>query len=284
MRLLITGAKGYLGKRLVKAYEKEHEVYAACRENLDFTCEEQVGAVFREFKPEVAIHCGAVSDVGECENNPEKSFRVNVQGTQILARYCARSHTRMVFCSSDQVYIEKQTRENAETYYLPHREEGRLNPLPVYGQHKLQAEKVCLNENPDSVILRLTLLYDVPGKEDLEKQKGMFAENLKTAFREGQRQQIFQNTSRGITDIREVIENMEKAWKLLPGRYNFGSTYTGNMYEMIRQVFTLLGKKELICCQETGAVRNMLMNTQKAEKAGIVFQDTVSALYRYIAS
>lgn len=284
MRILITGAGGYLGKRLVKAYEKKHKVYAAYRDNMDFTLAEQVETVFGKFEPEVVIHCGAVSDVTECERDPEKSFQVNVLGTQNLARYCARFHARMIFCSSDQVYIESLTEKNKETYYLPHREEEVLKPLPVYGQHKLQAEKVCLNENPDSVILRLTLMYGVPDEADRNKQKGMFAENLKAAFCEERRQQVFQNTSRGITDVREILENMEKAWALSPGVYNFGSTSTENMYEMIGRTFALLGKKELICRREDGIVRNMLMDTGKAERAGIFFQDTVWALYRYITA
>lgn len=284
MRILITGAKGYLGKRLVKAYEKKHRVYAACRENMDFTDGEKTAAVFEEFRPEIVIHCGAVSDVGECEREPEKSFRINVQGTQIVARCCARVGARMVFCSSDQVYIEEITEKNAEAFYTPHREDEGLKPLPVYGQHKLLGERICLDENPNSVILRLTLLYDVPDEEDREKHKGMFAEDLKVAFQEGKMQQIFQNTGRGITDVREIPGNMEKVWSISPGTYNFGSTYTENMYEMIRQTFARLGKEELICCREEGMVRNMLMNTRKAEKAGIFFQDTASALYRYITS
>ena len=64
MRILITGSNGYLGKRLVKRYGDRHEIYAATHENLDFTDEDNIRAVFESFGPEAVVHCGAISDVG----------------------------------------------------------------------------------------------------------------------------------------------------------------------------------------------------------------------------
>ncbi len=285
MRILITGANGYLGKRLVRTYQEKYEVFAATHENMDFTDEDKIKEVFADFGPETVIHCGAVSDVTACAMDASKSLEINVRGTQNLAKACRQQGAKMVFCSSDQVYIEPLTKENEAAFYLPHKEEERLKPLPVYGQHKLMAEQSCLHENPDSVILRLTLLYDIPDKSEREKGKGMFGENLKTALENRLPRQVPQNTSRGITDCREVVANMEKAWSLPPGIYNFGSAGTGTVYDTVRKVFSLFGKEALVTSRghrEGGEERNLLMDTQKAEKAGILFRDTALGLYQYI--
>lgn len=285
MKILVTGANGYLGKRLVKTYQEKYEVFAATHENMDFTDEDKIKAVFADVSPEIVIHCGAVSDVAACAMDTSKSLEINVHGTQKLAKACRKWGARMVFCSSDQVYIRSLTKENEAYFYLPHKEEELLNPLPVYGQHKLMAEQSCLHENPDSVILRLTLLYDIPDKAERERGKGMFGENLKTALENRLPQQAVQNTSRGITDCREVAANMEKAWRLPPGVYNFGSANTGTVYDTVRKVFSLFGKETFVSSQdnrEGGEERNLLMDTKKAEKAGIFFRDTVLGLYQYI--
>lgn len=284
MRILITGAKGFLGKRLVKYYQEKYEVYAATHENMDFTDIGKIQDVFSCFRPEIVIHCGAISDVGQCSQNPQKSLEINVYGTQNIAKVCSGFGAKMIFCSSDQVYIEPFTEENQAVFFLPHREEEKTKPLPVYGQHKLLAEQHCIHENPDSVILRLTLMYDVPDEADRENARGMFGENLKMVLKGRQRQQFCKNTSRGITDCREVVANMEKAWELPAGIYNFGSPNRGNLYDTVRAVFALLGKEELAGSSEGGNIRNLLIDTQKIESAGIAFRDTVAGLYDYIIS
>ncbi|MDE5909732.1 MAG: sugar nucleotide-binding protein [Lachnospiraceae bacterium] len=284
MRILITGANGYLGKRLVKAYQEKYEICAATHENMDFTDEYKIREVFDAFRPEIVIHCGAVSDVATCAIDVAKSLEINVHGTQKLARVCHQCGARMIFCSSDQVYMEPLTQKNQKTFYLPHREDELLKPLPIYGQHKLLAEQSCFNENPDSVILRLTLMYDIPDEAEREKGKGMFAENLKTALENRLPQQVLKNISRGMTDCREVVANMEKAWSLPPGIYNFGSANIGTVYDTVKKVFSLFGKESLISSKEGGKERNLLIDTQKIEKTGIIFRDTALGLYQYIKS
>ena len=282
MRILITGANGYLGKRLVRRYKDRHEIYAASHGNLDFTDENRIRTVFEDFGPKIVIHCGAISDVGACGADPEKSLKVNVYGTRNMARACAKIGARMIFCSSDQVYAAPAPQMIDRDFYLPHMEEAEMQPGPVYGQHKLMAEGLCMEENPDSVILRLSWMYDVPDEAERERGKGMFAQELKTALAEGRALKLDDNTCRGITDCAEVAEKMEKAWNLPAGVYNFGSSGTDSVYETIRKVFARFGKADLAQCGGGGAVRNLLMDTHKAESAGIRFRSTVQGLYEYI--
>ena len=103
MRIMLTGAGGFLGSRLFTYYREKYEVWAPSHKELDFTREESARKAVQDFHPDVLVHCGAISDVGACERDPELSMRVNVEGTRYLARACKVTGARMIMCSSDQV-------------------------------------------------------------------------------------------------------------------------------------------------------------------------------------
>lgn len=85
MRLLITGASGLLGNRLVKlAIASGHEVYSVYHEHsmleghlqqLDITDRTAVEKTLADTAPEVVIHAASITDVDLCEQNPPLAFR-----------------------------------------------------------------------------------------------------------------------------------------------------------------------------------------------------------------
>lgn len=73
-------------------------------------------------------------------------------------------------CSSDQVYFRKQgEQESLEAYLEPHREDCSETPEPLYGKQKLQGEEICLKYQPESVVLRLSWMYDSLTEDELAK-------------------------------------------------------------------------------------------------------------------
>lgn len=299
MRIMLTGAGGFLGSRLLLYYQEKYEVFAPSRRELDFTCEEAVTEAVGVFRPDVLIHCGAISDVGACERDPEGSMRVNVEGTRNLARACGQVGARMVMCSSDQVYFRKAAEgEGREEFLRPHREEERCNPLPLYGRHKLLAEEACLTGQPDSVILRLTWMYGELTEEERKKGRKNLAVLLEELY--AQRQEIkrqetkkqgakklsFSETDyRGVTDVGDVVRRMEDAWKLPLGIYNFGSPASGSMYECVRGALESLGMGNMAEPSEgNGGLRNLGMDPEKTARAGIRFPDSAEGLRRYLES
>ena len=85
MRIMLTGAGGFLGSRLFTYYREKYEVWAPSHKELDFTRKESARKAVQDFHPDVLLHCGAISDVGACERDPELSMRVNVEGTGIFS-------------------------------------------------------------------------------------------------------------------------------------------------------------------------------------------------------
>lgn len=155
-KLLITGSTGFLGSRLALYYKDKYELLLPTHSQLNVSREETVMAYMEQFQPDIVLHCAALSNTWYCEQHPDESHRVNVQGTVKIAKACKHIGAKLVFMSSDQVY-------NGTPVSGPLKEQDVFQPVNVYGRHKLEAEQRALRNNPMSVALRLTWMYDVPG-------------------------------------------------------------------------------------------------------------------------
>ena len=293
MKIMITGAGGFLGSRLLSFYGEKYEVRGMTHRELDVTDSAKTLDAVGHFCPDVLIHCSAVSDVGTCEREPERSFAVNVTGSENLAAACAQTGAKLVLCSSDQVYFgndgaEKRDFHERAAFLRPHREDERLDPQPLYGKQKLLAEERCLAVLPSCVCLRLTWMYDVLTLKEREGGR----RNLATIFLEAMEQKepvVFSEMDhRGVTDVNLVVQNMEKAWKLSGGVYNYGSSAGGSVYETMCRAAALLkeqaGRTVRIRNVSLGSLRNLTMDTKKAEAAGIWFPETADRLAEFLAA
>lgn len=89
-RILITGSGGFLGSRLAEYFEGKdgYETVAVTHEELDITDMVAVSAFFKAIRPQAVLHCAGLSNTGQCEADPLASGRINVQGTENIARAC----------------------------------------------------------------------------------------------------------------------------------------------------------------------------------------------------
>lgn len=278
MKILVTGSSGFVGSRLAAYYREKYEVLAPTHKEMDITDEKAVVATIQDFHPAVVLHCSAVSDVGACSKNPALSMAVNVTGTRNLARACARVGARFLFCSSDQVYVTARRDGEEETAFLrPHREAEETKPIPLYGQHKLLAEQYAFMEQPDSVALRLTWMYGRLTEEETGQGRSNLLTMLEKAVRSREPIAFSDLDHRGVTDVTEVVRNMEAAWKLPAGVYNYGSS-GGSMYEIVRRALSKTGLEALVQKAEGGKLRNLAMDCGKLEGEGIRFRESAQGL------
>ena len=162
-KILITGSSGFLGSRLAYYLKDKYKLLMPSHAELNVSREEAVKAYMEENRPDVVLHCAALSNTWYCEQHPEESHRVNVQGTVRIAKACKLTGAKFVFMSSDQVY-------NGTPLLGALKEEDVLQPVNVYGQHKLECEQRTGWNLPESVGLRLTWMYDLPESiEGIEK-------------------------------------------------------------------------------------------------------------------
>lgn len=105
MKIMITGAEGFAASRIMEAWKDRHELWGVSRRQMDITDRDETRRVICEYSPEIVLHCGAISDLAVCDNEPERSGKINVDGAENVAAACRESGSRMVFFSSDQVYF-----------------------------------------------------------------------------------------------------------------------------------------------------------------------------------
>ena len=103
LKIMITGSSGFLGCRLAYLLKERYDLLLPSHSELNVCREETVRAYIEEHRPDVVFHCAALSNTWYCEQHPEESHRVNVQGTVRLAKACKLTGAKLVFMSSDQV-------------------------------------------------------------------------------------------------------------------------------------------------------------------------------------
>ena len=274
-KILVTGSTGFLGSRIVDCYSESYDICKPTHKEMDITSEESVFRVFEEYKPDIVIHCAAVSDVGLCDREPEKSYKINVEGSINIAKASERIHAKCILCSSDQVYFGSVLEE-------PHKEEEMLFPFNVYGREKLKAEQECLAVNSDCVLLRLSWMYDV--RTMAEKEHGDFFRNLLSQI-EGKGELSYPvYDKRGITDVNEVVTNLKKTFQIEGGIYNFGSPNDKNTFEVVHELFeSMQWDTDRLCMNKESfktKPRNLCMCQEKIENCGISFSTTANGLLR----
>lgn len=274
-KILITGSSGFLGSRLAYYFRDRYELLLPSHAELNVSREEAVRTYMEENRPDIVVHCAALSNTWYCEQHPEESHRVNVQGTVRIAKACKVTGAKLIFMSSDQVY-------NGTPLLGALKEEDVLQPVNIYGQHKLECEQRAQWNLPDSVGLRLTWMYDLPNSS--MKLNSNILVNIHEALAVGNPIKAATHEYRGVTNVWEVVKNIEKAISLPGGIYNFGSGNTQNSYELFQQAAKLMGIKEaqnLILPDEErfcNEPRNLTMDCSLIEAHGIHFPDSIEGI------
>jgi dTDP-4-dehydrorhamnose reductase len=165
MRILLTGASGFLGYYLAEQLlAAGHEVIGTGRQNADHKLDadprfhfvsadlvnpEEIQSLF-SFQPEMVLHTAAMTKPDDCEREREKAFAVNVTATKDLLGNAERAGARFIYLSTDFVF------DGIKGMYT---EEDIPSPVNYYGQTKLEAERAVMQYEYPWAIARTVLLY-----------------------------------------------------------------------------------------------------------------------------
>jgi len=157
MKILITGGKGMLGRTLQRELT-EHELVVADLPEWDITDDTAFLSKTLEAKPDLIIHCAAMTKVDDCEAKRDLAFRLNEEGSRNVALAAKACGARLVAISTDYVFSGEPPREPwawSETD-IP-------RPRTVYGASKFAGEQMIQMILPEAVILRIAWLYGAGG-------------------------------------------------------------------------------------------------------------------------
>jgi dTDP-4-dehydrorhamnose reductase len=158
MRLLVTGAAGMLGHRVVAdARARGHEVVGIDLAEADLTDALQARTVVADVAPHAVVHCAAWTDVDGAESREELALRVNRDASHNISAAAAEIGARVVAVSTDYVFDGTLTGR-------PYVESDATAPIGAYGRTKLAGEQAIAAANPDHAIARTAWLFGVGGK------------------------------------------------------------------------------------------------------------------------
>lgn len=268
-RILVTGAGGFVGSRIMQQISGAAEVIPFPGGRMAHIPREELHELILRLHPDVLLHTAALSDTGYCEVHPEESYRANVSIPLWIAEAAGELNAKLVAFSSDQVYAGLQDTG-------PFEEDLPLHPANVYGRHKLEAEQRVLELLPSAVLLRATWMYDLPGYG--LPIRGNLILNLLRASLHNEPLRFSCRDYRGVTYVRQAVENLLPALELPGGVYNFGCENDYDMYTTARHFCTVLGITPSL--EKADWFRSLRMDCRKAREAGIVFDSTFDNVTR----
>lgn len=171
MKVLVTGVAGQLGYDVMNELTKRGHIAVGSdilkKEDvcsafeyvqLDITEKQDVERTIAEYSPEAVIHCAAWTavDAAEDDENKDKVFAINAQGTQYIAEACKLNGCKMMYISTDYVF----NGEGTEPWHADCKEYA---PMNVYGESKLQGE-FAVSANLDKYfIVRIAWVFGKNG-------------------------------------------------------------------------------------------------------------------------
>lgn len=290
MKILITGATGFVGSRFVTRWQGEYTLLTPSHTELPIDNAEAALRYVTAEKPDVVLHLAAISNTWHCEQHPDESRAINVLGAVNMARAAKAVGAKFIFFSSDQIY-----NGNEELGGLP--ESIAVKPENVYGCDKLEAERLIAEEDPEAVMLRATWMYDAE-REGMRTHPN-FVVNIANALRTQTPLRFATREYRGITNIREVIEILPHCVNIPGGVYNFGAENPLNTFEtalayarllqkQTPEAFTNMTPEELILPDSERFpehIRNISIDMQKLHAAlphGVRFSTTLEGLEKFL--
>lgn len=259
MKILVTGVNGFVGRRLMQDIEG-----AVAAPSLRNASEEEVRRVVEESGAGAILHTAAISDIGQCAEDPEGSYKANVLLPVYLTKAAKACGIKMIGFSSDQVYsgLEEEG---------PYKEET-VKPGNLYAKEKIEMENRVLDMDPTAVLLRAEWMYDYVS------YKGNYILNLLGQIERGEIPVQSSGQFRGITYVKEVSEAVPALIKAEGGIYNFGSETQSSMKVITEEFLKFLGKAPLV--KDAPARHNLWMDCSKARSQGIYFSEVLEGLKR----
>ena len=210
MKIIILGANGFIGRRILNRLYPSHQVLACSLhpdilpeegyrfETIDMLDYTAMTTLLNDFQPEVIINASALSVVDYCEQRPEEAYAMNVTAVKHLAEYSRDHSCRLIHLSTDFVFDG--------TSSIAYTETDVPNPVNYYGKTKQWSEEVIGQLCTDYAIVRVEVVYGKP----LPKQHGNIVHLVKNRLENGQSIRVVSDQFRSPTWVEDIACAIEQ--------------------------------------------------------------------------
>ncbi len=152
IKVLVTGVKGQLGYDVVKRLNA-HGIknIGVDIDDFDIVNKNQTEEFILKYKPDVIVHCAAYTSVDKAEDDKDKCYAINVEGTRNITEVCKKIDVKMVYISTDYVFNGEGTEEQSEHKVT--------KPINYYGYSKEQGEVIVRELLEKYFIIRTSWVY-----------------------------------------------------------------------------------------------------------------------------
>jgi dTDP-4-dehydrorhamnose reductase len=156
MNIIVTGATGQLGYDVCKVLTLRGIPHVGLgSKDCDITNRESVLALFDKVQPTAVIHCAAYTKVDLAEDEPNRCWAVNADGTRNIAEVCRIYKAKMLYISTDYVFPGE-----GDAHYLP---DAPTGPKGNYGRTKLAGELAVQSMLSEYFIVRISWVFGING-------------------------------------------------------------------------------------------------------------------------
>lgn len=156
MKILVTGVSGQLGYDVERELERRGiEHLGTSSKELDITDREAVERLMERYRPDAVIHCAAYTKVDLAEDEPERCWAVNADGTRNMAAACRKTGAKLLYISTD--YVFPGTGERSYETGDP------TGPVNTYGRSKLAGELAVQSLLEKYFIVRISWVFGKNG-------------------------------------------------------------------------------------------------------------------------
>lgn len=248
MRVVVTGAGGFVGSHLIECLEAAgHEAIPTRRfptsesadqsgHHLDVTDAPAVASFIRTIEPDAVVHLAAQASVPISWDQPQRTYQVNLIGTLNLLEACKGTAVRVLLVGSGQQYLPPDPPR-------PIVESDPMIATNPYAASKIAAEEagsLYFRHHGVKVLTARAFNHTGPG-QTAEYAVGTFSSQIAAIMR-GEAEKVLKvgnlDARRDLLDVRDVV----RAYRLLlesgePGlAYNVCSGEHHSMREVLEML------------------------------------------------
>ncbi len=229
-RIAVTGSNGQLGKEFARVAEQHPRLQFAFLSRSVFPLDdpEKMKSWVDRHPVDIFINCAAYTAVDKAESEIEKAFRINATAPGLLAGMLSEKSTPLIHISTDYVFDGKSD--------TPLPESATTKPLNQYGKSKLEGERLIMENNPDSQIIRTSWLYSSFGNN--------FVKTMLRLMKEKEMIRVVQDQLGSPTyggDLASAILQMIESGQFHSGIYHYSNEGETNWYEFAMEIKRLTG-------------------------------------------